>query len=286
MQNLLLQTTIETDPDDWGIARFSLLGECLSRLRDHDGNLAFRVTARNRDRRGQPDAILSRLPDSGFDQVWLFATDAGDGLTAADCAGISRFREMGGRLLITRDHMDVGSSVCRLGGVGKAHHFHDVNPERKGRRRLDNLHSPSISWPNYQSGADGDFQRVRPVGHIHPVMRDRHSPTGVIQFLPAHPHEGAVNAPPGDPDARVIMAGESVASGRRFNIAVAFKRSARGGRAIAHSSFHHFTDYNWDTAAGCPSFVTERPGDAMARFPEALRSTRQYVSNLAFWLAE
>lgn len=284
MQNLLLQTTIEGNPDDWDIARFSRLGEFLSRLRDHDGHLAFRVTARNRDRRGQPDAILSNLAESDFDQLWLFATDGGDGLTPADCAGIERFRERSGRLLVTRDHMDLGSSVCSLGGVGLAHHFHSVNPERKGRCRLDNPHSPGISWPNYQSGANGDFERVKPVGHIHPVMRDRHSPTGVIQYLPAHPHEGAVSAPPGDPNARVIMEGESVASGRRFAIAVAFERSERGGRAIAHSSFHHFTDYNWNTADGCPSFVAERPGDAMARFPEALRSTQQYVSNVAFWL--
>lgn len=284
MQNLLLQTTIEDDPDDWDIARFSRLAEFLSQLRDHDGRPAFRVTARNRDRRGQPDALLASLPGSGFDQLWLFATDIGDGLTSADCAGISRFRQLGGGLLVTRDHMDLGSSVCGLGGVGIAHHFHSVNPERQDRRRLDNPHSPGISWPNYQSGANGDFQRVKPVGHIHPVMRDRQSPTGVIQYLPAHPHEGAVDAPPGDRRARVIAQGESVASGRRFNIAAAFERSDHGGRAIAHSSFHHFLDYNWDTTTGCPSFVAERPGDALARFPEALRSTRQFVSNLAFWL--
>lgn len=284
MQNLLLQTTIEDNPDDWDIARFSRLGEFLSQLRDPDGQPAFRVTARNRDRRGQPDVMLSSLPESGFDQLWLLATDVGDGLTPADCEGISRFRELGGGLLVTRDHMDVGSSACKLGGVGIAHHFHSVNPERRDRRHLDNPHSPGISWPNYQSGANGDFQRVKPVGHIHPVMRDRHSPTGVIQYLPAHPHEGAVGPPPGDRSARVIVQGESVASGRRFNIAVAFERSDNGGRAIAHSSFHHFLDYNWDTAVGCPSFVAERPGDAMARFPEALRSTRQYVSNVAFWL--
>jgi len=73
-------------------------------------------------------------------------------------------------------------------------------------------------------------------------------------------------------------------TGRRFNIAVAFERFEHGGRAIAQSTFHHFADYNWDPAAGSPSFVTERPGDAMRRFPEALRSTKQYIHNVAFWL--
>jgi hypothetical protein len=65
---------------------------------------------------------------------------------------------------------------------------------------------------------------------------------------------------------------------------VAFEHSDDGGRAIAQSTFHHFADYNWDVAAGCPSFVSEAPGDGMRHFPEALESTRRYVRNLAFWL--
>ncbi|MGH8114889.1 MAG: hypothetical protein ACREPS_07560 [Rhodanobacteraceae bacterium] len=144
MQNLLLQTTIEADPDDWDIARFSRLGECLSQLHDHDGNLAFRVTARNRNPRGQPDAILSRLPDSGFDQLWLFAADAGDDLTAADCASIIRFREMDGRLLITRDHMDVGSSVCDLRCSRRKNNSASSWPTRK--RAPPACRTPSSRW--------------------------------------------------------------------------------------------------------------------------------------------
>jgi len=283
MQNLLLQTTIEDDPDDWNITRFSRLTAFLSQLRDQNGQLAFRVTARDRGRRGEPDAVLSKLSELEFDQLWLFAVDRGDGLTAADCAGISRFRQLGGRLLVMRD-MDLGRSVCNLDGVGAAHHFHGNNTERNDRRP-DTPPSPDIVGPNLRSGADGDFQRVRPVGHIHPVMRDRHSVTGVIQYLPAHPHEGVVSAPPGEASARVIVAGQSLASGRRFNIAVAFERSERGGRAIAQSSFHHFSDYTWAPNADCPSFPGEPAGGSIARSPEALRSTRQYVSNVAFWLA-
>ncbi|MDN5780727.1 MAG: hypothetical protein L0H23_01670 [Luteimonas sp.] len=281
----MLQTTIEDEPDDWNVGRFSQLCQHLSELRDAEGRPAFRVTARNRAVRKAPDPVLSNLHASGFDQLWLLAVDAGDGLTDEDCAGISGFRQRGGGIVVARDHMNLGCSICNLSGVGAAHHFHSRNPERDERRRCaDNLFSSPISWPNYQSGANGDFQRVRSVGHIHPVMRDRHSATGVIQYLPSHPHEGAVSAPPSDSTARVIMEGLSLASRRRFNIAVAFERSERGGRAIAQSSFHHFSDYNWSPAAGCPSFVGETAGDAMATFPEALRSTKQYVRNIAFWL--
>lgn len=286
MLSLLLQTTIEGDPDDWNISRFSRLAAFLSGLRDKDGDPAFKVTARDRAPRGGPDPVLSTLLASDVDQLWLFAVDGGDGLTGEDCAGISQFRRAGGALMVTRDHMDVGSSICNLGGIGPAHHFHSHNREfDEGRHCIDDPFAAHISWPNYHSGANGDFQRVRSVGSIHPVMRDRQSATGVVQYLPAHPHEGVVSAPPNDSSGRVIAEGQSAVSGRRFNIAVAFERSEHGGRAIAQSTFHHFADYNWDPGAGCPSFVSEPPGDGINRFPEALRSTKQYVSNIAFWLA-
>jgi hypothetical protein len=285
MLHLLLQTTIEDEPDDWNVSRFSSLGAYLSGLQDERGRTAFRVTARNRGPRGVPDPVLSALDKSDVDQLWLLAVDTGDGLTPEDCAGISRFRRGGGALLVTRDHMDLGSSICNLGDVGAAHHFHTRNCEPdQGRQCIDNPFSPGISWPNYHSGANGDFQRVWSTGSIHPVMRDRHSTSGVIQYLPAHPHEGTVSAPTGDRSSRVIMEGQSSITGRRFNIAVAFERSERGGRAIAQSTFHHFADYNWDPAAGCPSFVSEPAGRGISSFPEALRSTHQYVRNVALWL--
>ncbi|MBB3181582.1 hypothetical protein [Variovorax sp. Sphag1AA] len=285
MLHLLLQTTIEDVPDDWNVSRFSLLSTFLRELQDEHGRPLFRVTARNRTRRGAPDPMLSTLDESDVDQLWLLGVDNGDGLTADDCAGITRFRRAGGSLLITRDHMDLGSSLLHLADIGAAHHFHSRNCEAdQSRQCIDNPNSPGISWPNYHSGANGDYQRVWSVGSIHPVMRDRHSSSGVIQYLPAHPHEGAVSAPPDDPSSRVIMEGRSSATGRRFNIAVAFERSHQGGRVIAQSTFHHFADYNWDPAAGCPSFVIEPAGSGMARFAEALRSTRQYVRNVSLWL--
>ncbi|NDZ11738.1 hypothetical protein C7T35_00150 [Variovorax sp. WS11] len=285
MPNLLLQTTIEGDHDDWHIERFSLLKAYLLSLRDGDGRFAFQVTARNRTKRGEPDPVLSKLHESQFDQLWLFAVDVGDGLTPQDCEGIGRFRRRGGSLMVTRDHMDLGSSICNLGGVGAAHHFHSLNCEPDEERHcVDNPFAANISWPNYHSGANGDYQRVRAVGSVHPVMQDQEAADGAIQYLPSHPHEGAVSAPLDDPSARVVVEGQSSVSGRRFNLAVAFERSAQGGRAIAQSTFHHFADYNWDPSAGAPSFVSEPASDGIARFPEALRSTKQYVRNLAFWL--
>jgi hypothetical protein len=118
---VLLQTTIPTTVDDWSIARFSLLGQFLRDQRRHGAPL-FNVTMRDRENPGAPDSVLSTLDQSQFDEVWLFAVDVGSGLTAADCAAITRFSRQGRGLLVTRDHMDLGSSICDLGGVGEAHH--------------------------------------------------------------------------------------------------------------------------------------------------------------------
>ncbi|MGN6091240.1 MAG: hypothetical protein ACTHOL_02740 [Luteibacter jiangsuensis] len=285
MQNILLQTTIEGDSDDWHIGRFGLLKAFLEGIRDEHGEPAFRVTARNRGPVEHDDAVLSRLDESDYRQLWLFAVDTGDGLTDEDCAGISRFRRNGGGLLVTRDHMDLGSSICSLAGVGAAHHFHSRNLDPDPSRHcIDDTITTDISWPNYHSGANGDYQKVEAVGEVHAVLHDPESAGGIIAFLPSHPHEGAVGAPPDDPTARVILKGRSLSTQRNFNIAVAFEQSESGGRAIAQSTFHHFADYNWDPSTGCPSFVSEAPGDGLRQFPEALRATKRYVRNVAQWL--
>jgi hypothetical protein len=286
MIKVLLQTTIEPNADDWGIERFGLLHELLAHALDADGLPAFEVTARNRGPAGRPDPVLSTLHDSDFDELWLFAVDTGEGLTGEDCESIGQFRKRGSGLMVTRDHMDLGSSVCTLGGVGAAHHFHSKNKELdEARWCIDDPYTTNILWPNYHSGANGDFQRVRVVGAPHPVLKDVAAPGGLVRFLPTHPHEGSVSAPPDDPSARVILDGRSAVTDSRFNLAVAFEPSAAGGPAIAQSTFHHFADYNWNIKRGAPSFVSEAPGEGIELFPEALRSTQQYVLNIARWLA-
>jgi hypothetical protein len=286
LSRILLQTTIPTTDDDWHIGRFSLLHDYLAGLRDATGEPLFEVVARDRDASGAPDSVLSTLDTSSFDEMWLFAVDTGDGLTSEDCAAITRFRQRGGGLMVTRDHMDLGCSVCTLGGVGAAHFFHTKNPEPDAsRRHVDDTITTDISWPNYHSGANGDFQHVDIRKPLHPVLTDPDSPDGALHSLPSHPHEGAVGKPADDPTARVIATGRSKLSQTEFNLAVAFEPSADGGPAIAQSTFHHFADYNWNPSMGAPSFVTEPPGDALAHSPEAQRSIERYVRNLALWLA-
>jgi len=284
-KKILVQTTIPTTEQDWSIARFSSLAALLREQRGDDGNPLYDVTARDRDPLGQPDSVLSTIDRSDFDQLWLFAVDNGDGLAQEDCAAITRFRRGGRGLFVTRDHMDLGSSLCTLGGVGQANYFHSRNPDPEPERnQRDDPDNTAISWPNYHSGANGDYQEVEVAGEPHPVLANDRSPTGSIRYLPSHPHEGGIGVPEGE-DARVIAKGRSKATGTKFNIAVAFEPGAGGGPGIAESTFHHFADYNWDPRSGCPGFVTEPPSDGLKRFPEALADTHRYVLNIAAWLS-
>jgi hypothetical protein len=282
---ILLQTTISTAEDNWSIARFSQLSACLRYLRDDSDCRQFDVIMRDRDAIDRPDPILSTLDRQPFDELWLFAVDEGSGLTREDCEGISRFWLNGGGLLVARDHMDLGSSVCGLGAMGRAHHFHtrNLDPDPSAHR-IDDPYTKHILWPNFHSGSNGDHQEIRPVGGVHPVLAHPTSLTGALQYLPAHPHEGSVGAPAHE-DARVIATGTSKTTGRHFSIAVAFEPVGGRGPALAASTFHHFADYNWDPRSGAPTFVDEPAGSSMLRSPQAIEHTHQYVQNIARWLA-
>ncbi len=290
--NILLQTTIPAIADDWNIDRFSLLSNHLASITDESGEPLFKVTARNREVNADGnDAVLSVLDTCDFGELWLFAVDTGNGLTVADCEGITRFRQRGGGILTTRDHQDLGSSLCTLGGVGRAHFFHTRHPEPdETRHTRDDQSTKTISWPNYHSGSNGDYQKITAVKPVHELLLNPTNDSGVIEYFPAHPHEGAVGVPEDEHHANVIATGTSKVTGRPFNLVVAFEsaRDAHGntlGRAVAESSFHHLVDYNWDTSKGCPSFLEEPPGDEIMREPEKLEDVKAYVTNVARWLA-
>ena len=289
---ILLQTTIPAIEDDWNVERFSLLRAHLASVKDDNGKSLFDVTARNHEiNTAGVDPVLSTLDATDFDEPWLFAVDTGDGLTAADCRGITRFRERGRGILAARDHQDLGSSLCTLGGIGRAHFFHSKHQDPDQSRHVrDDEVTEAISWPNYHSGNNGDYQRVTCTQPIHEVFRNPNSATVVIEYFPAHPHEGSVGVPEGDANARVIATGVSQVTHRPFNLIVAFgetlgRTGKTLGRAVAESSFHHFADYNWDIAKGCPTFVTERPGEEVGTHPERLADVKSYVKNVALWLA-
>jgi hypothetical protein len=267
---ILLQTTISTNSDDWSIARFSMLHRWLAEC-GHD------VTSRDKDE------SLAAIDRSPFDQIWLFAVDTGHGIDDAECGALTRFRASGRGLLVTRDHEDLGSSICNIGGIGAAHHFHSRNldPDRS-RQARDDRQASDIDWPNYHSGQNGEYQRIHAQGEVHPLLQRADGTP--IEWFPAHPHEGSVGAPPGDANARVIATGTSATTEREFNLIVALEGNGTSGRGIAESSFHHFCDYNWDTRVKAPSFVVDPPADDVIRDPHRLEDVKTYIRNAARWL--
>lgn len=281
MVRLLLQCTIARAEDDWHVGRFSLLAEELGR--------EALVVARNRepDANGD-DPVLAALGDSQFDEVWLLGVDGGDGMSPRDCAGVNAFQKRGGGLLTARDHANMGMWLRQIDRVGRAHFFNkkeycEPDPERQC---ADNQDNPSISWPNYHSGRNGDYQHIAVVEPLHPLMSRSDAASGRIVRFPAHPHEGAVRVPSAESSARTVARGRSISTGRTFDLVIAFERAREApGRAIAESSFHHFADYNWEIPRGAPTFVSEKPGDEWQRDPRGLDDVRAYVRNAVRWLA-
>jgi hypothetical protein len=291
MKKILFKTTIPFNADDWHVGRFSLLQAHLEALRDERGLPLFTVTARDRTAGpGSDDEDLIGLPAADFDELWLFAVDVGGGLSTADAGAIRRFIARGGALLFTRDHHDLGACLLKLGEIGQAHFFNSTNAEPEPWRHcVDDVHNPGISFPNYHSGRNGDLQIIEPELPVHPLLRRRDAGVDSIVRFPAHPHEGVVGVPESTKTyARVIAKGRSRVSGRDFNLITVFDPALAGrpgGRAVAHSSFHHFADYNWDPRLGCPSFVTDVEGDQVLADPNALDDIRAYTANLARWLS-
>ncbi|GAB4440775.1 MAG: hypothetical protein OHK0035_31960 [Cyanobacteria bacterium J069] len=290
---ILLQTTLLSGGDDWTIDRFSLLEGYLKSLTDADGQPLCAVTARDR----QPDAngddpVLSQLDRTKFDQLWLLALDTGDGLSPNDQAGILRFYQQGGGIFSTRDHQDMGLSMVEIPPLGGLHYFHSQNLDPDESRCCnDDGETKTISFPNYHSGRNGDYQKITPLEPIHDLLR---RPDGsLIELFPAHPHEGGVGVPAGASHVRAIATGTSRVTGREFNLVVVAEGieqggqpsgSSKTGRIVAQSTFHHIADYNWDVSTGRPSFVAEPPGTGMKDNPQAIADIHCYVSNLVRWL--
>jgi hypothetical protein len=284
---ILLQTTLPANLlDDWTIDRFSLLQAYLTGLVDANGKNTHEVTGRDRhlDLHGN-DPVLSNLSRSQFDQLWLFALDTGDGLSRADAEGINRFHADGGGILATRDHQDMGICMTVLERIGRFHYFHSQQVDPDGDRCCnDDCETISISYPNYHSGANGDYQIITPTEPIHPLLKYDRFSDRLIKFFPSHPHEGGIGISREEKNARVIATGISKITGHSFDLSIAAERIGTYGRLVAQSTFHHFVDYNWDISKGCPSFVTERSGNGMASEPQALADIHTYVKNLAEWL--
>lgn len=258
MATILVQTTLREGEGEWQIERFSALVSLLLA----EGHT---VVARNREPGADgSDPVLSSLDTSQFDELWLFAADRGNGLAPGDVRGILHFRERGGGIFTARDQENVGVSLLNLGSVGLVNHFRTYNRQlrRRGFRVTESRH-----------GLQSEYERIVPLEPVHELLLSQRSPSGVIEYFPAHAHEAAISVPPYAPFARVIAIATDDETGRAANIAIAIDDEPchdgrMCGRAVATSCLHHFANAQWSIDGDAPS-----------------ENFKDFTRNVARWLA-
>jgi len=162
MKKILLQTTIQ-HARMTGLSRgFQSWQIFFRKIEDETGTRLFGITARDRENLASgDDRILSKLDETDFDQLWLFGVDVGGGLggwiarRSADSVSVAA--------------PSLLRATIKTWGFPFAHSAASVpritstpgtpNPIPNGVF-ADDIETPGISWPNYHSGSNGDFQRV------------------------------------------------------------------------------------------------------------------------------
>ncbi|MGA7729790.1 MAG: hypothetical protein WCD37_00810 [Chloroflexia bacterium] len=244
---------------------------------------------------------LDQLNLNNFDEIWLFGLATGNSLTAAEITAVEQFMDRGGGVLVTGDHENLGKGISgALKRVGKLRMYpapeavknvwnntlQDANADGTYDfiEQSDAVPQP-ISWRRYPTWSFFPVWyklRMRP----HPVLC---GPTGPIDVLPDHQHEGQVDIPTAFPTAEwpqtgsgfqpkpeVIAWGKMISpdSGRpnqEFPVIGAYDgHIASVGRIVADSTWHHWFDIN---LRGFP------PASA------ALGQIEAYFLNVAVWLA-
>ena len=282
MANALLQITIPQSDDDWGSDRFSILRENIEiGLRQNDPGASCIGQTYPTDE-ADIKALHENLSAGHYSQVWLIGADVGDTPGASFYQALEAARSKGTSIVYARDHADLGASVrscsASLQSLGQTNQFHslDANPDPE-RPEYVNPDCPGIQWPCVFTGQNGGVQLVDKVLVDHPILAFDSLMADAL-VIPAHPHEGVLI--PSHPDQKVLLQGYSVLSGAS-QISAVIEDQPGAGAVLAHSTFHHFADFNLDVSKGCPSFVTDPPSSQIADNPWMLDDIRNYIRSAA-----
>lgn len=274
----LLQSTIATDPNDWCIARFSLLA---GQIRQAGQAIAADFALTVQDYPAEADAraqLHSELRQGYFGQVWLMAPDLDNGPEPAFFAALEAAVAAGTQLVIARDHTDLGSSLLALGGclerVTQTQTFKRTWPDLPSDSEYVNPCCPAIETPCVVTGQNGGVQVCRKRA-THPILAfDTLIPDHLV--LPAHPHEGVIRPTGGQ---QVLLSSYSITSGREQITAIIDEAPGRGA-VLHHSTFHHFADYNLKVESGAPDFVIDPPSNQIDDSPQLLADQHAYVKSI------
>ena len=273
----LLQSTIATDPNDWCIARFSLLAE---QIRQAGQAIAPDFALTVQDYPAAADAreqLHAQLAQGHYGQVWLMAPDLDNGPEPAFFAALEAAVAAGTQLVIARDHTDLGSSLLALGGclqpVTQTQTFKRTWPGLPSDSEYVNTGCPAINTPCVVTGQNGGVQICRKRSD-HPLLAFDTLIAGHL-VLPAHPHEGVIR--PTTASQQVLLSSYSITSGRE-QITVILDEAPGRGAVLHHSTFHHFADFNLQVERGAPDFVIDPPSHQIDESPALLHDQRAYVA--------
>lgn len=199
------------------------LGEILNVLGDDPwSHVVFQVTKAHRQADATADLSNFRFNAhdlSQYSQIWLFGISTTlDPLSPGELKALAQFMDQGGGVFATGDHQDLGRPICaevpRVRSMRRWYwpnpgpNGEPVAPDQSGPLRHDTVMDVDPATPGLQGDqSDKVPQPIRPrwytrrvgSGIIHWVHRFPHSvlcgPSGVIQYLPDHMHEGRCEVP-------------------------------------------------------------------------------------------
>jgi len=255
-----------------------------------------------------------------FDQVWLFGINSGSGLPAAELTVVETYMNGGGGLFATGDHGYLGSALCgnitrvkdmRYWSDNPVASTNDVNEVSMTGKRRNDTNRPkagdatSLYFDNQSDNIPQTIAvRTFGAGMPHPLLSISTSirPSGIIDIMPDHPHEGeckpstsfTVNsvAVPTQVIATSFVLGGSTTgggSGKALtephcfpSIAVWDGRLANAGRIVVDATWHHFVNINLN---GVGSNGSDIPGQQSGLTTADFQVIRQYYMNISLWMS-
>ena len=278
----LLLSTIATDPSDWHIGRFSLLGEMIRTAGlELDSSFVLTISDYPKDD-AQREALQGDLRSGRFGQIWLIAPDMDNGPDPGFFRALESAVMAGSDLVIARDHTDLGSCLLELQGclndVGQTQTFQRSWPDLPQDREYADEACAAIITPCVVTGQNGGVQICRQRAD-HPLLKFASMIPGHL-VIPAHPHEGVIR--PVAASQTVLLSSFSITSGREQTTAIVDESPGRG-MVLHHSTFHHFADYNLDVSAGAPDFVLDPPSSQIADSPALSNDIKAYVRSVVHY---
>ncbi len=307
------------------------LGQIVKILGDDPwSHIKFQVTKAHREQSNEA-AVIDNFRFDGHDlgqysQIWMFGihrTGFGTPLSPSELRAVAEFMDAGGGVFATGDHEDLGNPMCaEVPRVRSMRRWHYPNPGPNGEpvapdQTGTDRHDTIVDLGAGGSQTDADPQEIAPVlysrtliggGFIKLVERYPHpvlcGPSGVINYLPDHMHEGNCEVPANlgqswtfngatfqeypskaghQQRPEVIATADNNVSAADFGVLGAYDgHRVDVGRVVVDATWHHW--FNVNTLPYINASDPAHPSYKPATAPK-WAEIKAYYRNVAVWLA-